>query len=618
MKTTRFALSVLGMLALISLPLSADAERQLRNEALDSSRRELLSLSRDAIPGTALGEWKDIAESAVFMLFRKTELFRGPMRVLVIDSDDLEARIYPEGTLVISSGLLDYIDAALFESAADSPRRMRNFTSEREAMLVPFIALEASRFALDLPFSAWCRSSATATASGHALYSARVRYSPDDIAKADRFAPVLLALADFDPESYAAWLSALYADRTEETPSSLDRYLASFPTDEGRIASISREKETIRKITGEFSGILSCIKTGTAYGESVSGIEALKETYPGSYYLARLEGLVLHRQWVSGISANEQILKTFFPFAEEAAPDSPGSASFVEAGTLSSAQQIFPSDRTSAQGDITKHSAAIEAYRKADAFIGDPTLESAYARLLLWSGSREGRNESVRICAQAAAAETGSTSVTARANYAAILYLAGIDTARATSMMEKLLAGEPAIAGTIPAGYPGDSRDLLVNLAITSRLTGNSTRAAEISSKLKVLSADSASPKLISWRNVRIGDSTDDLISRWGEPAEIFYNYYTENWVYPSLSASVLIVPDGTGTSQSIRLIRLGPHSPITPGGDIRTGDKKDDFEAIFGKPLWQANDCEVYAYRGNEISVFYLSGRIRAIIAGR
>lgn len=623
MKRSKSFFSALGAVMLLSIlhstSLYALPTGESRAEMLDASRREILALKRNAIPASSLGEWEDIAESAVFMLFRKTELCRAPMRILVTEDDTITARLYPEGTFVISSALLDYIDAELFETASSSSGRMRNFESEREAMLIPFIAIEASRFALDLPYAAWCRSTEKAKATANELYSARIVYSEEEAIEVDRFSLIILTLAGFESDSYVAWLSRLDSASgiTTEASRSLAPYLASFPPIQERISSIAAARENVRKISGEAAGLLSGLRTGTAWQESLSSIDALREVYPSAYYLSRLEAIVLHRYWLSGVNPEDGMLKTFLPIAEEQAPET------LSLQTKSAT--VYPFDRTTPVGDAGVFVRAIESYRRALAMVDDPLLASSYAMMLLWTGNREDRAEAVKVCANAASAETGGSSFTARANYASILFLSRTDTDRALEMMEKLsseksfMTGNSAVSGTagVQAGIPGDSRNLTVNLAAMLLLSGKDAKAKSLMETIKGLNTRAGQMTPISWRHVHVGDSTDDLVYRWGEPTEIFYNYYTENWDYPGLAASVLVASDSSKTERIVRSIRIGPHSPISPGADIRTGDKREAFETAFGKPLWYAEDCAVYAYRGNILSVFYLSGRIRTITAG-
>jgi hypothetical protein len=250
----------------------------------------------------------------------------------------------------------------------------------------------------------------------------------------------------------------------------------------------------------------------------------------------------------------------------------------------------------------------------------DPTLESSFASLIVWSEKREDRQEAQRIAAEAASSESGIAPFQTRANYASILFLTGVDRPRAISMMERLTAsGKDAAEDEgflIPQGIPGDGRDLVANLSRMYRLMGNADKAEQILKAIS-LSEGTVDSKPIAWRGVHVGDSSDDLAARWGEPDEIAYNYYTETWQYRDLKAAIRVAELHSGAGRIAKSIRIGPLSPISPGGDIRTGDARADFEAIFGKPVWYANDEALYYYRGNAISVLYLAGKVRYIASG-
>ncbi|HNY17823.1 MAG TPA: hypothetical protein PKL75_10240 [Treponemataceae bacterium] len=594
---------------------SDDADSS-RADMLDAARREILGLSAKAVPPESLGEWKDVTDSACFTLFRRTELYRGPMRAMVISSREIIARIYPEGTLVLSTGLFDSIDDAIFESAAASSRRMKDISGEREARLVPFIAFEAARFALDLPYRSWRRHREGAVGDAGAPYSARVQPSADECQSADGFALTLLGLAEYSPESYTAWLASLSPAQgglpAAERP--IDRYRASFLPVTDRLAAITASRERIQKVSGEFSDVIAGLKTRTAFRESVSSANALRESFPDSPYLSRLEALTLHELWLSTVTPSDVAFLTVFPLASE-----------TEYGTAPTAAAPgesfrFPQERTAPPGDATAFHNAIAAYRKALALSPDPTLESSFASLLVWSEKRENRQEALHIAAEAASSESGNAPFETRANYASTLFLTGVDRPRAIAMLERLTAQGNADAGTegflIPQGIPGDERELIANLSGMYRLMGNAEKAEQCL-KAMSLTGNAGDEAPIAWRGVRVGDSSDELVARWGEPDEIAYNVYTETWRYRDLKAAVRIVDTKTDAGRIVKSIRIVQLSPLSPGEDIRTGDTRAEFETVFGKPAWYANDEAIYRSRGNTLSVLYLSGRVRSIAAG-
>ena len=633
MKAMRCILPVLFCFLFVSASLASENQGELRSDLTDESRRELLSLAASEIPAEKLGEWKDILDSALFMIFRKTELYRGPLRVLVQDSKSVQVRFYPEGTFVISSGLLDYIDNALFESAADSPRRMRNFYSEREAMLVPFLVPEAAHFALDHQFSAFSRTQTdNGQMTGGNSLSKRLRPSGTEVLEADGFSIVLLSLAGFDPEVYTAWLGSLETvkDKTE-LADNFAEYLASVPSAGTRLSAIETSRKSITKTCGEFASVLASIHSGTGFSEAASSVDALRKTWPTSTYIDRLDAIVLQRYWLTTVPLTDRVLKTNYPTADES--DSMREEFVNLASSKEPIQAMFPADRTTQPGDVKLYTAAYDAFTRTMQAYTDPVLSSSFAMLEVWSPSRNDRRSAIRIAAEAASLETGGESFVARANYATILYMTGTDTSRAQLMMEQLLSqgtsGENGVAsaigargekakrsGSVSSGIPGDERDLSINLALMYRYSGNESRAEAVLEPARKLVVPAGEKGSIALRMMHIGDGTDELIARWGQPSEIVYNYYTENWNYASLCASVKIVPDSS-SGRRISLIRLSPRSPVSPGADIRTGDKRVDFEAAFGKPAYRAADSYIYVYEGNRISVFYVADKIRSIIVG-
>lgn len=585
---------------------------------IDAARREIFTLSRDSVPPAELGEWNDVANSACFLLFRNTELYRGPMRILVISSREITARLFPEGTLVLSTGLLDYIDDEIFNKASESSRRIKDFSNEREALLIPFIAREAASFALDLPYRQWCAGQDGSPALSAGEYSSTLKPSRDDELGADRFALVLLSLAEYDPDSYARWLSSL-EPKTEGLPATdtpIDRYRARYPLVSDRLDSIRASRTNISKITDEFAGLLSGIRTHTAFRESLSSVEALREIYPDSPYLARLEALDLHELWLSGIAPENTIFRTVLPLEGDTGYGAPLDAWYAPRST---AKAVYPQDRLSPPGDRAAFSNVLDAYNRALDISDDPLLESSFASVLVWSEKREDRKKALLIAAEAASTENGDAPFAARANYASILFLTGTDRQLALSLLEGLttISKSPVNADTssIARGIPGDGRDVLINLSLMYRLMGNVDKAAAVMNRtVPLTNKDGDAP--IAWRRVHIGDSADDLVARWGEPDEISYNYYTESWTYRSLAAIVRVAETTSGSGRIVKAIKLGSQSPISPGGDVRVGDKRAEFEAVFGVPVWYANDAAVYFYRGNILSVQYLSGTIRSIRA--
>lgn len=625
MRIQAFALAAFIAIA-CTLPAGSETLGASRSEMLDAAQREILSRSVLAVPPASIGDWKTVTDAACFALFRKTELYRGPMRLIVVSSREIEVTLYPDGTLVVTTGLFDYADDRIFERDALSPRRMRNLSAEREEIIAPFIALEAAKFALDHCMKAWDRSSHDS--ASEAFFASRGSNTPEEIAEADRFAAILMATASYPKRSYEVWLSTLYD--SPQSPSSpkeesnrqkaasqdnpIARYLSRIPGVSDRLAYLASSRDDVEKTIAELGTVLDGIRTSTSLKESVSSVEALRELYRDSPYLSRLEALARHELWLAGITPAEAILKTILPIARRT-EYTPGIESWFHK-TDGSTPDVLPDNRATPPGNLSAYAFAVDAYRRALSASADPTLESAYATLLAYSGKRDSRAEAVRLASEAASSEASGSAFVSRANYAAILFLTGIDRIRAVTLLEKL-AGvaslEPDDTAFIPAGIPGDGRDLALNLALMHRFSGSAGKAsAAVSGFLDTGERNDA--ERISWRRVRIGDSADELTALWGEPDEISYSYYTETWSYQTLAATVSVAESDSG--RAVKAIRIGQNSPLSPGNDIRAGDTRAAFEAAFGKPLWYADDAAVYRKGKDAIAVEYLGGRIRGILA--
>lgn len=616
-----FLLPVFAFL-LASFPLSALTDSELRKEMIDASRKEILKLSQTEVTGDSLGEWTDIIDSCLFMLFRRTELYRGQMRVMVISDSSILVKLYPEDTFVISTGLLDYIDSALLESTADSTRRIRNFDSEREGMLIPFLVPEAAHFALGDSFKAYKRTvGSSGIAQNLSTLNAEISPADEEVFEADTIASIILELAGFDPSILDSWLLSLnnFCAVDQVNPAFTD-YLTHLPSAEKRIEALNNSRETIRKSKADFTIVLASLKNGRSYKEAVNSIGILDQRYPESLYVKRLAALIKHLRYLETVPAKDQELQTLLPFSSE---ENPARDAFVRIAETSS--QTFPS-RAAASGGQTipgnnaYYLEAVDAYDNYFAISGESGMTSSRAMLLARSGNADIIQNALKSASAAAKEEEGTLSFIARSNYASLLYLTGSDYAKAQYLGENLIliTGETSKPPLLDAGIPGDSRDLFLNYALMLNYLGDDKRAASRMSELMPFVSTVMDKGSLDFRRVHIGDTVDYLLEKWGHPTEIVYDYYTENWIYTSLSASVQIMIDPKNTEvRTVNKIRLYTGSPISFGNELRTGDKRDSFEAVYGQSAYTSGDCEVYLVDGNRLSVFYLGNRIRSIIAG-
>lgn len=569
-----------------------------------SLQGEIHEFEKNALSIEALGNWNTVIHSTLFVLFRSTEIYRGPLQVLVPEQKEIAISLYSDGTCVISSSLLDYIDACLFDEAASSMRRIRTIDTERELMLAQFLAPEVASFAL-----------------GQNLDEPRLS---QQILEADRFAPIVLALGGYDPIMYTNWLeklSSLYANETQNEV--FRQWLASKPSPCVRLESISNSLSNIKNISSEFSLILSSLKTGTALKEASDLCTNLGEIYPKALYLDRLIALVNHMRWIESVPVTTLMLKPLLPFADEI---DPSRSRFIH--LLADTPQKHPGpyymeDQDSIPGNSLFFMKASEGYKRSLAYKGDPALASAQAQLLIWSGNTAVRTAAMRIAEEAAAAEKNSESFLARSNFASLLYLTGTDYIRCQYILENLISETGSVYTTVSAtptdfvstGIPGDSRDMLLNLILIFRSLEDTPKAETL---LRVFKSQTQVKKGdLTFRNIKLGDNQDTLTEIWGRPEEIVYNYVTETWFFPSLKASVLLQKQTFEVVPSVNLIRIGAGSPISPGNDLRTGDPFESFIQAFGKHVYKSGDRYVYLVKENRISVWNLYGTIRSITVG-
>jgi len=587
----------------------------------DASKKEILKLSQTEVTADSLGEWSEIIDSSLFMLLRRTEIYRGQMRVLVISDPSIIVKLYPDNTFVISTSLLDYIDSTLLEATADSTRRIRNFDSEREAMLIPFLVQEAASFALDDSFKAYKYSVESSGVSDLTSFTTRISPTDEEVFEADSLSSIILEVAGFDPSILDSWLLSLENFyNAEQIDSIFSDYLTPLPSAEKRITALGNSQETIRKSKADFAIVLASLKNGTSYKEAINSIDILDQRYPESLYVKRLSALIKHLRYLETLPAKDQLLQTLLPFASE---ENPARNAFMR--IYESVPPAFPSSSAASggkpiPGNNDYYIEAVEAYNNYFAISNESGMTSSRSMLLARSGNTEIIQNALRAASLSANEEEDTQSFIARGNYASLLYLTGSDYSKAQNLEGNLidLTGKIAKPPFLDAGIPGDSRDLFLNYALMLNYLGDAKRAASRMSELKPFVETVAEKGSLDFRRVHAGDTVDYLLEKWGHPTEIVYDYHTENWIYSSLSASVQIIIDPENQeAHTINKIRLFTGSPISFGNEIRTGDKRDAFESVFGRSAYTSGDCEVYLVDGNRLSVFYLGNRIRSIVAG-
>lgn len=531
----------------------------------------------ETIPPSELGDWNDVIHTTAFLLFRKTELYRGELRLVVRADEGTDVQWQADGTLMISSGLLDRIDADIFETIASSNRRIRNFDYERELRLAPEIAFEAARAALGL------QATSSEPAANNLAFGA------------DSFAPILLQQAGYPVNLY-------------------EEALAKKGIPE-RIKAFAAARETIARLSGEIRGIFASLLAGDSSLEARASANALCEDFPSSPYFQRLSALLEHRAWELSVGTSGQTLITLYPYSGNIHVGR--QLAFLNQPKTGTA--VFSNLRSS--GDRNAWKNAANRYKQSLESWYDYQLASSYALLLASSPEEADRSSAVGVSAEAAEIEEGKESWVARGNRASVLFTLGMQsrTARKETESVTLLRDKPVkkLDGLIREGYPSDVRNLFINNAMmlaSEGQTGDNFTAAAALARTGRIGLDVDERERAAIRGIRIGDSFERLAEAWGKPAEIQYHYSTEVWYYPSLDTMVHFSTDKGSQSNPITLIMIGPLSPISIGFDLRAGDDKELFEAYLGAPLYRANDCEAYEKDGNTLTVLYGSGTARFI----
>lgn len=599
------AIFLLGMFAVSGLyadnPASAVPDSEIRFRLRDAAAREL-SGGPTAIESRDLGDWAAVLESSAFLLFRKTELYRGTLRILVVSDGEVRCDLFPGLTLRMSSALLDGIDEEMLALVASSPSRGRNLDDLRERLVAPFIAFEAARFALDQPFGAASRLLSITAGGDLCSWEALTAPNEDETAAIDRMATLLLEAAGYDGSLYGEWLASLdedFRDGSEDKRA----YLTALPSPRWRIEALASSSGESQRDRGELRGIFSSLASAAALDEARFSLARLEARFPGSPWVLRLKTFVAHLSWLASQDPASLSVATFLPFAQGAGGEFDRFKGLLTrpAGTSAPAMPVTAS---------ADWASARSGYAALRGLYSDSLLDAADAMLQVYSREATAAAQASRLAEAAAASERGQSSLTARANGASVLALSGSDPVRSVFILEGLrkLAVSPAdpIPGQVPWGFPGDSRLLLLNTVLCALKDGKSAAAeradiAELSAGTEV--------KPISVRNLTNGDDTDALLDKWGHPAEIVYNLVTETWYYPGLAASVTVRPGTAGAAGKVLSVTVGPRSPVSPGGELRTGDTRQEWEGAFGLPAWRSADRSVYLVNGNRISVLYLGG---------
>ncbi len=585
---------------------------ELRKLAMQEYRSEISAVSFHEIPVDNLGVWNDILESSLFMLIRKTELYRGRMRVIIEESSDAKCKIYPDGTILISTAIFDYIDSKLANTQNMSPRKIKNFNIEREKMLASFLVHQVANFVQEKNL---LRFSKKQNIKNEDLKSSNM--------EADKFAMLILKVAGYDSNIFYDHLEEL--KRIQHEYEDFKRFGCFFEEHfdpKTRISNLLKNVTEAEILAEEVSSILESLK-----GNSLNSLEdakqkllTLKNEFPDNMYFKRLFALVLHKKWMLSVQHKQDELLTSYPASMELENTVYNYFSILNFNpeNLRIKQEELSKQEEINIENVNAYDEAVRAYQEYLSSIEEAGMLSSYSMLLHYSNKAKERLISMPLAEKAYLQENGTESLTSALNYSALLYMTGKDYTKAKRILQKSLGPtqlEKPKSLFLRTGKNNDERLLLFNYARMLFGLGELKLAEKIKDKLKLLLFSLDRYEKISLKKIALASSTDDLIEYWGKPALIQYNYFLERWHYNFLNVDIYVSPqDGN----LINRIRINLNSNLTLPGELRVGESKKYFEKIFGRSLYYNGDFKNYFYKGNKIQVFFINDYAREIIITR
>lgn len=573
-----------------------------RERLMQPYREEIAAASSNEISASSIGEWYEILETSLFMLMRKTEVFRGSMRLIITDQQTARCMLYPDGTFLISSGLLDYIDSVLFLDAAGSARRIRNFNTERENFFAPIAAVAAAQFALN-----YYPGTAARTLPNDRIYTI------------DILANVFLDIAGYPRSLLETWLTYLERAQSDKGTAAMLRSFVSGPVSaHERLEQLYNNSEAVTHLYEEISGILFALQNRRGTLDARNILENLRQLFPESIYMHRLNALICHQAWLNSLDQREKELATILPAAIY---DPQTVFSFFQA------VDIMPDDgRYDHEADYLSKSSPIKGnskiYAQAKKAYGDylclmyeAGIAASYAHLLTASPLAHERDAVLKIAEQADLFHAAADDVSARANYAALLYLVAKDYTKARILLSECLQAvnrKNTQKLFLTTGFPADERLIRCNLIRMLNRLNEKEAAAQEKKRLSAILQEPNEDVPIVLRNISLGTSVDDLLRAWNEPSSIIYNYYSERWLYRLLNTEIIIRAKNQGGT--VLQMTIGFPSSLTLFNDVRTGDSRDAFETICGKPLYRSCDAFIYHRKGSMLQVIYGNNKIRNV----
>lgn len=578
-----------------------------RERMMENYREDIASASAHEVPPESIGEWYDILETTLFMITRRTEIFRGTMRLIITNKKDAHCFLYPDGTFLVTTGLLDYIDSYLFVGASSSARRIRNFNTERENFFAPIAAICAAKFALN-DYPAFFRR----------------RSGPEAVFTTDVLAMVLLEIAGYPSSLVGTWLTHLERISTEpENAAAFQLFLAETVTPLTRGEQLEVNEEAEVRLYEELSGVLFALRNRKGTLDARNALENLRQLFPQSPYILRLYALVSHQAWLNTIERKAQELAAVLPAAvydtSAVYPFFQGLDTLLDVEDDEQENYFLrtaPNKENSKLYDQTKR-----AYRDYLNLIYEAGMASCYAYLLASSPLEHERQSVLSIAKQAEVFHAEADDKTALINYASLLYLVSKDYTKAAAVLSGFFsekAQEKHIRNLfLTTGTPVDERLVRCNyIRMLNRI--NETEAVKKAKQSLALlfadrlQVDSAEEEPIMLRNVSLGVTIDALLAAWNEPSSIIYNYYSERWIYRLFNTEAVIRAREQGGT--VMQLTVNYPSPLSLFTTLRTGDTREAFEQLCGQPLYYSADSAVYFQKGTILQVVYGNNKVRSV----
>lgn len=571
----RYKICVIFFMIAGAVLFADPARMEARKYVMQQYQSELVDISRKEVLPEELGEWQDVIENTLFMLMRRTELFRGKVRLLIYEDPRPLLRVYPDGTVAVSTGLPDSIDSDLFSALGASSQRVRNFNARREQRLAPVCAVELARFALDLETK---------------RIAAKQSISELDIFNADIFAEVLLRTAD-----YPDGLVFEYLQQTSRQS----------PKNQERLKHFTQSEKKVQKTVEELSDVLFALKKKYFSSAAEIALSSLETAYPDTLYFARLRALGSFSLWQRDALLNGYMITGAAPFAGEREDEL--ALLHQQMRTQNTGHILL--DNFPQTPQLNNARSAAEKYIS---IIDETGLISIAGLLAVYAGEFENGLTKTR---QMFTVDSDSPDCIAALNYASALYITGEDRVKAQALIERCIQSNTT--GTlrslsIPRGFCCDERRLLIYHAVMLKTSSQDYAAEQAQLNITKNYFPTGTSEAVFFRRAALGQTTDHLIMFWGKPSLIAYNYADERWLYKNFKASALII--GDAGNEHIQEFEFLQQSPVSLPSDLRVGDTRSSIEAVFGTPRYYALDCTVYHFNGLVFSVLYTKGTSRSI----